>query len=81
MVPQIPYSAIGIGVAVIFGVWAFVVAETAKERMVIAGFAILVFLVGSIFRSQLGQLIALIAWVLYGIGCIIYLRFHGMEIR
>jgi len=81
MVPQIPYSAIGIGVAVIFGVWAFVVAETAKERMVIAGFAILIFLVGSIFRSQLGQLIALIAWVLYGIGCIIYLRFHGMEIR
>ena len=81
MVPQIPYSAIGIGVAVIFGVWAFVVAETAKERMVIAGRAILVFLVGSIFRSQLGQLIALIAWVLYGIGCIIYLRFHGMEIR
>jgi len=81
MVPQIPYSAIGIGVAVIFGVWAFVVAETAKERMVIAGLAILVFLVGSIFRSQLGQLIALIAWVLYGIGCIIYLRFHGMEIR
>jgi len=81
MVPQIPYSAIGIGVAVIFGVWAFVVAETAKERMVIVGLAILVFLVGSIFRSQLGQLIALIAWVLYGIGCIIYLRFHGMEIR
>ena len=81
MVPQIPYSAIGIGVAVIFGVWAFVVAETAKERMVIAGLAILVFLVGSIFRSQLGQVIALIAWVLYGIGCIIYLRFHGMEIR
>ena len=81
MVPQIPYSAIGIGVAVIFGVWAFVVAETAKERMVIVGLAILVFLVGSIFRSQLGQLIALIAWVLYGIGCIIYLRFHGMEIH
>jgi hypothetical protein len=81
MVPQIPYSAIGIGIAVIFGIWAFIVAETAKERAVIAGIAILIFLVGAIFRSHIGQLIALIGWVLYGIGCIIYLRFNGMEIR
>jgi len=81
MVPQIPYSAIGIGIAVIFGVWAFIVAETAKERAIIAGIGILVFLIGSIFRSGVGQLIALIGWILYGIGCIIYLRFNGMEIR
>ncbi len=81
MVPQIPYSAIGIGIAVIFGVWAFIVAETAKERAVIAGMAILVFLIGAIFRSRAGQLIALIGWVIYGVGCIIYLRFNGMEIR
>ncbi len=81
MVPQIPYSAIGIGIAVIFGVWAFIVAETAKERAVIAGFAILVFLIGAVLPSRAGRLIALIGWVLYGIGCIIYLRWSGMEIR
>lgn len=81
MVPQIPYSAIGIGIAVIFGVWAFVVAETVKERAVIAGAALLVFLAGSIFRSRAGQLVALIGWVVYGIGCIIYLRLNGLEIR
>jgi Ca2+/Na+ antiporter len=81
MVPQIPYSAIGIGIAVIFGVWAFIVAEAPKERAVIAGIAILIFLVGAIFRSRIGQLIALIGWVLYGVGCIIYLRFSGLEIR
>jgi len=81
MVPQIPYSAIGIGIAVLFGVWAFIVAETAKERAVIAGVAVLVFLVGAIFRSQVGQLIALIGWVIYGIGCIIFLRFNGMVVR
>jgi len=80
MVPQIPYSAIGIGIAVIFGIWAFIVAETVKERVVIAGIAILIFLVGRIFRSPAGQLIALIGWVLYGVGCIIYLRFNGMEV-
>jgi Ca2+/Na+ antiporter len=81
MVPQIPYSAIGIGIAVIFGIWAFIVAETAKARAVIAGIAILVFFVGAILRSRAGQVISLIGWVLYGIGCIIYLRFNGMEIR
>ena len=81
MVPQIPYSAIGIGIAVIFGIWAFIVAETVKERAVIAGIAILVFLAGAIFRSPAGQLIALIGWVLYGIGCIIFLRFNGVGVR
>jgi hypothetical protein len=81
MVPQIPYSAIGIGIAVIFGVWAFVVAETAKERAIIAVAAMLIFLAGSIFRSMAGQLVALFGWVVYGIGCVIFLRFNGLEIR
>jgi hypothetical protein len=81
MVPQIPYSAIGIGIAVIFGVWAFIVAETVTERAVIAGVALLVFFVGSAFRSPIGQLVALIGWVVYGIGCIIFLRLNGMGVR
>ena len=81
MVPQIPYSAIGIGIAVIFGVWAFIVAETVKEKAVIAGIPAVIFLVGALFRSPVGQLISLIGWVIYGVGCIIYLRFNGMEIR
>jgi hypothetical protein len=81
MVPQIPYSAIGIGIAVIFGVWAFVVAETVKERAVIAGGAVLILIVGAVLRSRTGQLIPLVGWIVYGIGCIIFLRLNGMEIR
>jgi predicted tellurium resistance membrane protein TerC len=81
MVPQIPYSGIGIGIAVIFGVWAFLVAETGKERAVIAGIPVVVFLTRIIFPSLAGQLISLIGWVLYGLGCIIYLRYNGMVIR
>jgi len=78
---QIPYSAIGIGIAVVFGVWAFFVAETVKTRAVIAGIAIVVFLFGATFRSPAGRLIALLGWVLYGSGCIIFLRFNGMDVR
>jgi hypothetical protein len=81
VVPQIPYAAIGIGIAVIFGIWAFIVAETSKERAWIAGAAVLIFLAGAVFRSRTGQVVALIGWVIYGIGCIIYLRLSGMEIR
>jgi hypothetical protein len=77
----IPYGAIGIGIAVIFGVWAFLVAETLKERAVIAGIPVVVFLIRIILPSLAGQLISAIGWVVYGIGCIIYLRYNGMEIR
>jgi hypothetical protein len=81
MVPQIPYAAIGIGIAVIFGVWAFLVAETAKERAIIAGIPAVIFLIRILLPSLAGQLISLIGWVLYGIACIIYLRYNGMVIR
>lgn len=81
MIPQIPYGAIGIGIAVIFGTWAFVVAETVKERAVIAGIAAVVFMIPVIFPSPAGHLISLVGWMIYGLGCIVYLRYNGMEIR
>jgi hypothetical protein len=82
MVPQIPYQAIGVGIAVILGVWAFLVAETIKQRAVIAGFAVLIFLVGALLRSSLaGQVVALAGWVVYGIGCLIFLRLNGVGIQ
>jgi len=81
MVPQIPYAGIGIGIAVIFGVWAFFVAETLKERAIIAGIPVVIFLIRILLPSLAGELISLIGWILYGIGCIIYLRYNGMEIR
>jgi len=78
---QIPYGTIGIGIAIIFGIWAFLVAETVKERAIIAGVAVVVFLIAVIFQSRVGQLISLIGWMLYGLGCIVYLRYNGIGIR
>lgn len=78
---MIPYAAIGIGIAVIFGVWAFIVADTVKERVVIAGIPIVVFLIRLVFPGPAGQLVFLIGWMLYGLGCIVYLRYSGLEIR
>ncbi len=78
---QIPYADIGLGVAVIIGIWAFLVAETIKERVIIACVPIVLFLIPRIIRSPTGALIALICWMLYGIGCLIYLKFQGFPVR
>jgi len=81
MVPQIPYESIGIGIAVLTGIWAFLVAETIKQRAVIAGFAVLIFLCGAMLRSPLSKVVSLVGWVVYGIGCIVFLRFNGVGVR
>jgi len=81
MVPQIPYAAIGIGIAVLLGVWAFVIAETVRARAVIVAVPVLVFLVPVLFRSRAGHLISLIGFMIYGLGCLIYLRWAGVGVR
>jgi hypothetical protein len=78
---QIPYTEIGMGVAVILGLWAFFVTESARARAVIAGLPVAVFFVRLIFPSPTGRLISLVGWMLYGIGCIIHLRLSGIAIR
>jgi len=78
---QVPYTEIGLGIAIIFGVWAFLVADTVKERAIILGIPIVIMLVSVAFRSRAGRLVSLVGWMLYGVGCIIYLRYNGLEIR
>jgi len=78
---MIPYTGIGLGISVIFGIWAFLVAETLKERAILAGIPVIVFLIPVIIPSPVGRLISMIGWMMYGLGCIIYLRYNGMEIR
>ncbi len=78
---QIPYTEIGIGVAIILAVWAFLVAETDRARAVIVGIPVLVFLLRLVFPSPAGRLISLLGWMLYGLGCIIFLRLNGMSVR
>jgi hypothetical protein len=57
MIPQIPYQEIGLGVAILVGIWAFFVAETAKERALIVGIPAVILLLSFIARSSAGQLI------------------------
>jgi hypothetical protein len=76
----IPYSEIGIGVAVFVGIWSFIVAETLKERAVIIGGPLAIFLIRSILPARAGGTAALVGWAVYGIGCVIFLRLTGMGV-
>jgi len=53
----------------------------SKKGPFIAGLAILIFLVGAMFPLPDRPAHLAHRVVIYGIGCIIFLRFNGMEIR
>jgi hypothetical protein len=38
-------------------------------------------LIPVLFPSRIGRLISLVGWMLYGVGCIIYLRLNGIGVR
>ena len=81
MIPQIPYAAIGFGLVVVLGIWAFIVAETVRARSLIAGIPILLVIVRAAFPSPAGQLIFLVGAMLYGVGIVIFLRLAGVKVR
>jgi hypothetical protein len=81
MVPQIPYQEIGLGVVILLAVWSFLVAETGKERAFIVAVPASIVLVSLAFRASTGPLVRLVGLMVYGLGCIVYLRYNGIRIR
>ena len=78
---QIPYTEIGIGVAIILGARAFIIAEDERARAFIVGLPVLIFLIRLVFPRPAGRLASLFGWMLYGLGCIIFLRINGISVR
>jgi hypothetical protein len=77
----IPYTAIGIGIAVILGIWAFFEAESDRGRLVIAAVMIILFLLPVLRLSGVGRFVQLIGAVVFGLGCYLFLRSRGTGIR
>jgi len=78
---QLPYGAIGIGIGIILGVWAFLRAETAGGRVLVAGLAIAIFFLPVIWRGPAGPIARLIGQMLFGIGCYIFIKLRGVPLR
>lgn len=81
MIPQIPYSAIGLGIALLAGVWAFFIAETGRDKAIILVCAAVAFGLRFVLPSRTGHIVSLVACMVYGIGCLIYLRLNGVGVR
>jgi hypothetical protein len=81
MIPQIPYTAIGLGISIFLGVWAFIEAETDGGRVMIAAVMAILFLLRIFWRGPAGSLVWLIACMIFGIGCYIFIKWRGVGIR
>jgi hypothetical protein len=73
---QIPYDAIGLGIAVIFMVLAFLISELTG-RIVIIGFLLISFILPAIFPSLTMSVICSVGRLLFGAGCFIFWRYRS----
>ena len=80
MIIQLPYDVIGVGIAVVLGVWALLQAETAGGRLLVAAVMIAVFFLPANWRGRAGQMARLIGWIVFGIGCYIFIRLRGVPV-
>ena len=77
----IPYQAIGIGLGFLLGIWAFIEADTAGGRIFIASTMIVIFLLPVVWRSKAASLISFILWMVFAVGCYIFLKLRGVGMR
>jgi len=73
------YSAIAYVLPLILAVWAFLVSEDERAKWVIGGFVFLLY-VGSFFL-HLSSFVWYFGRIVLGIGCFLYLRWHGIAVK
>jgi hypothetical protein len=77
----IPYHLIGIGIGFLLGIWALIMAETVKGRTFILATMLLLFVLPVVWRHPASGIVSLIGWVVFGIGCFIFIKWQGLGIR
>ena len=81
MIVQLPYDAVGIGIAVILGVWALLQAESTGGRLLIAGLMVAIFFLPAVWPGPGGHLARLVGWIVFGAGCYIFIKLRGVPVR
>jgi hypothetical protein len=76
-----PYGIIGLGIAFLLGVWAAIMAETTEGRIAFITVMVVLFLFPSLWPGRTGSLIGGIGWILFGLYCVIFLKWKGLGIR
>jgi hypothetical protein len=70
-------AAIGIGIGLLLGIWALVIADSGKARTTILGAMVVIFLLPVVWHGPAAQTVSLFAWIIYGAACFIYVKWRG----
>jgi len=76
----IPYQAIGIGLGFLLGIWAFIVADSVKGRVFIAATMMAIFFLPVVWQSGAARLVSFIFWMVFALGCYIFLKYRGVGV-
>jgi len=76
----IPYGLIGIGIGFLLGIWAFIVADSVRGRVFIGATMIVIFFLPGVWRSSASEVVSLLCWIIFGVGCFIFLKLKGIGI-
>lgn len=77
----INYGAIGVGIGLLLGIWAFIEAESIKGRVFIVTTMICLFFLPVLWRRSAAFIASYIGWAVFGIGCYIFIKLRGVGIR
>ncbi len=78
---QIPYEAIAMGIAILLGIWAIIEAESPAGRLALAAAMLAIFFLPIFWRGAAGRLTASVCWLVFGIGCYLFVKLKGVAIR
>jgi hypothetical protein len=76
----INYAAIGVGIGLLLGIWAFIEAESVKGRVFIVTTMICLFFLPVLWRRSAAFIASYAGWAVFGIGCYIFIKLHGVGI-
>jgi hypothetical protein len=77
----INYGAIGVGIGLLLGVWAFIETESVGGRIFIAATIICLFFLPIVWRRSTASFFSYIGWSVFGIGCLIFIKLRGVNLR
>jgi len=75
------YNFIGIGLGILLGTWAFLMAETTNGRIFIVTTMAFIFFLPIVWRHQVSGFVSFFGWVVFAIGCYVFLKWRGVGLR
>jgi hypothetical protein len=78
---QIPYGAIGIGIAVILAIWAYSATSSTAWRITIGAALFAVIGLRTVWHGPPGQIAQLVLGTLVGIVSYLFIKARGANIR